>query len=365
MAVLEAAQKLEAQGEDVIHLELGEPDFETPKAVKDAAQNAIAQGRTHYTHSQGLYQLREAICCHYAKYYRVAITPDQIVVTSGTSPAMLLAFSALLEPDDEVLITDPGYACYPNFIQFVNGRAVTIPVAEEDGFQPTLENIKPRITDRTRAILINSPSNPTGTLLDANRLREIASLGIPIISDEIYHGLVYEGKEHSILEYTHNAFVLNGFSKLYAMTGWRLGYLIAPKPYVGCIRAMAQNLFICAGSIAQWAGLAALTQTDDDVRHMRETYAKRRRYMLDRLKAMGFAIAVEPTGAFYILANAKKFTRNSYDFAFEILNKAKVGVTPGIDFGSNAEGFIRFSYANSMENIARGMDRLELFLKEK
>jgi aspartate/methionine/tyrosine aminotransferase len=365
MDVLEAAQQLEAQGENIIHLEIGEPDFDTPSAVKAAAQKAIDQGHTHYTHSQGLYQLREAICCHYAQKYQVAITPDQVVVTSGTSPAMLLAFSALLEPGDEVLVTDPGYACYPNFIQFVNGCAVPVPVAEGDGFQPTLDNLTPRITGRTRAVLINSPSNPTGTLLDEQRLKDIASLGIPVISDEIYHGLVYEGTEHSILEYTNNAFVLNGFSKLYAMTGWRLGYLIAPKSYVGCIRAMAQNLFICAGSVAQWAGLAALTQTDDDVRHMRTTYAKRRRYMIDRLKAIGFGIAVEPTGAFYILANAQKFTSNSYDFTFEILNRAKVGVTPGVDFGKNAEGFIRFSYANSMDNIAKAMDRLEEFLRTR
>lgn len=362
MDVLEAAQKLEAQGENVIHLEIGEPDFDTPQAVKDAARDAITQGYTHYTHSQGLYQLREAICAHYGERYGVAITPDQVTVTSGTSPAMLLAFSALLEPGDEVLMTDPCYACYPNFIQFVNGHAVRVPVAEEDGFQPTLKNLTARITDRTRAVLINSPSNPTGTILEPERLKQIASMGIPIISDEIYHGLVYEGTEHSILEFTHNAFVLNGFSKFYAMTGWRLGYLISPKPYVDCIRAMAQNLFICAGSVAQWAGLAALKQTEEDTRMMKETYARRRRYMLDRLKGMGFGIAVEPTGAFYIMANAKKFTNDSYSFTFEILNKAKVGVTPGIDFGPNAEGFIRFSYANSLENITRAMDRLEKFL---
>ena len=227
---------------------------------------------------------------------------------------------------------------------------------------PRWKTSPPALRTGPGAVLINSPSNPTGTILEPERLKQIASMGIPIISDEIYHGLVYEGTEHSILEFTHNAFVLNGFSKFYAMTGWRLGYLISPKPYVDCIRAMAQNLFICAGSVAQWAGLAALKQTEEDTRMMKETYARRRRYMLDRLKGMGFGIAVEPTGAFYIMANAKKFTNDSYSFTFEILNKAKVGVTPGIDFGPNAEGFIRFSYANSLENIARAMDRLEQFL---
>jgi len=227
-----------------------------------------------------------------------------------------------------------------------------------------LDDIAKCITPKTSAIFINSPMNPTGTLLSEDLMKSIAKTGIPIISDEIYHGLVYqEGRTHSILEYTDNAFVLNGFSKRFAMTGLRLGYLIAPKRYMRSLQILQQNLFICASSIAQRAGIAALKYADEDVKQMRNTYNERRIYMLERLKQMGFVIHTEPQGAFYIFADARRFTSNSYKFAFDLLEKAHVGVTPGIDFGTEGEGFIRFSYANSIENIKIGMDRLENYLK--
>ncbi len=365
MEVLEAAQQLEREGHSIIHLEVGEPDFETPKCIKEAAHRAIEKGYTKYTHSLGLMELREAICEDYWNNYKVEIDPDQIIVTSGTSPAMVLCFGALLDPQDEVIVSDPGYACYDTFIKFCEGIPRKVCVFEEEGFQYSIENIKKVISSKTKAILINSPANPTGNLLSEKRMRKIADLGLYVVSDEIYHGLVYEGEEHSILEFTDRAFVLNGFSKKYAMTGWRLGYLIAPKDFVRCIQSLAQNLFICASSIAQHAGIAALKEAGSDVEHMRTVYNERRRYIISRLKDMGFGISVEPTGAFYILANAKRFSRDSYGFAFEILNKAHVGVTPGIDFGENAEGFIRFSYANSLENIKEAMDRLENFLTNR
>ncbi len=367
MDVLERAQELESQGEHIIHLEVGEPDFDTPACVRAAGERAIREGKTHYTHSQGLLELRQAICENYLKRYGVEITPEQIIVTSGTSPAMLLIFGALLEAGDEVIISDPHYACYPNFIRFVDGIPVRVPVAEEDGFQFRPEEIRRMVSPRTRAIFINSPANPTGNLLSPERMAEIAKLGPMVISDEIYHGLVYEGEEHTILEYTDESFVLNGFSKLYAMTGWRLGYVIAPPRFVRPMQKMQQNFFISASAMAQWAGVEALRNEEaaEEVALMVNTYDERRRYMLQRLKKMGFGITVEPTGAFYVLANAKRFSSDSYRLAFDILHNAKVGVTPGVDFGPNCEGYIRFTYANSLENIAEGMDRLERYLEAR
>jgi len=363
MDVLEKAHDLERNGIDVIHLEVGEPDFDTPSCVKAAACRALDEGHTHYTHSLGLLELREAICRYYRNQYGVSIEPGQIIVTSGTSPAMLLLFSALLDKGDQVIISDPHYACYPNFIRYLEGEAVCVEVYEADGFQYNPEAIRQKITERTRAIFINSPSNPTGNLLSSERMRDIAALGPWIISDEIYHGLVYEGQEHSILEFTDRAFVLNGFSKLFAMTGLRLGYLIAPKAFIRPIQKLHQNFFISANSMVQHAGIAALTEAGADVARMKTIYNERRKYMIGRLKAMGFGITVEPTGAFYVFANAKHLSTDSYKLAFDILDKAHVGVTPGIDFGKNGEGYLRFSYANSLEKITEGMNRLERYLR--
>jgi aspartate/methionine/tyrosine aminotransferase len=365
MEVLERAREMERQGIDVVHLEVGEPDFDIPASVKAAVCAALDEGQTHYTHSQGDIALRETICEHYLNSYGVSITPDQVVVTSGTSPAMMLVFSALLEPDDEVIISDPGYACYPNFISFLGGVPVRIPVYEKDGFQYSPDAIEERIATNTRALIINSPSNPTGNMLSDSAMRSIARLSPYIVSDEIYHGLVYEGKEHSILEYTDHAFVLNGFSKLYAMTGLRLGYLIAPKKFIRPIQKMQQNFFICASSLAQRAGIAALRESEEDVARMKRIYNERRKYMIKRLKDLGLGITVEPTGAFYVFANAKHASCDSYRLCFDILEKAHVGVTPGVDFGPNGEGYLRFSYANSLENIEKGMERLEKYLDSR
>jgi aspartate/methionine/tyrosine aminotransferase len=363
MDVLERAREMERRGIDIIHLEVGEPDFNIPPAVKDATCQALEEGLTHYTHSLGDLELREAIGQHYLETYGVSVKPEQIVVTSGTSPAMMLVFAALLEKGQEVIISDPGYACYPNFIKFLGGIAARVPVYEKDGFQLRPESIREKINRKTKAILINSPSNPTGCLLSESTMRSIAQLSPIIISDEIYHGLVYEGKEHSILEFSDRAFVLNGFSKLYAMTGLRLGYLIAPERFVRPIQKMQQNFFICASSLAQRAGIAALQETDLEVAHMKKIYDQRRKFMIKRLKELGFSISVEPTGAFYVFANARSFSGDSYRLAFDILENAHVGVTPGIDFGPNGEGYLRFSYANSLENIAEGLDRIERYLK--
>ena len=362
MEVLEKAAEMERRGINVVHLEVGEPDFDVPPCVSEAVANAFSEGRTHYTHSLGDPELREEICKRYHNIYGVTISPEQIIVTSGSSPAILLTLGVLCDIDDEVIISDPGYACYSNFIRFLNAKAVKVPVYEEDGFQYRPTEIERRITERTKAIMINSPMNPTGNLLSAEVMKELVKFNIPIISDEIYHGLVYERRAHSILEFTDNAFVLNGFSKLFAMTGLRLGYVIAPKHCVRPMQKLQQNLFICAGSTEQRAGIAALQLAGNDVAKMKETYNTRRKYIIERLTQLGFDIKVPPTGAFYVFVNVKHLSADSYKLAFDILEKAHVGVTPGIDFGENGEGFLRFSYANSIEKIEEGMNRLEKYL---
>ena len=365
MEILEKAHGLERQGRHIIHLEIGEPDFPAPDCVCEAAVEAIKKGESHYTHSLGIIELREAISEHYDIKYGVHIDPDQVVVTSGTSPALFMIFSALLEAGDEIIVSDPHYPCYPNFANFLSAKPVFVNVYQEDGFQLRPDEIKEKISPRTRAILINSPSNPTGNLLSGSRMEEISGLGPPVISDEIYHGLVYGKKENSILEFTDNAFVLNGFSKLYAMTGWRLGYIIAPPEFVRPLQKVQQNFFISAGSISQWAGLAAIKKAQSDVERMLSVYDKRRRYMIRKVRELGLGLTVEPAGAFYMLVNAKHLASSSYELAFEILDKASVGVTPGIDFGKNAEGYLRLSYANSIENIKDGLRRLENFIKNR
>jgi aspartate/methionine/tyrosine aminotransferase len=365
MDVLEKAQAMEKVGASIVHLEVGEPDFAAPACVKKAVVRALELGETHYTHSLGLRELREAVAQHYERTYGLKpLNPERVVITSGTSPAILVALATILESGEEVILSDPHYACYPNFIRFCGGVPKTVRVYEEDGFQYRPETIREQLTSRTKAIFINSPANPTGNLLEPRRMQEIAALGKLILSDEIYHGLVYEGRAHSVLEYTDNCIVFNGFSKLYAMTGLRLGYLIAPVEMIRPMQKIVQNFFISANSIVQWAGHAALTEPcmAAVIQSMTATYNERRKFMIRRLREVGFGIAVEPTGAFYVFANATKFTHDSYAFAFEVLEHAHVGITPGIDFGANGEGYVRFSYANSLENIAEGLNRLEGYL---
>jgi (5-formylfuran-3-yl)methyl phosphate transaminase len=365
MDILERAKELERQGERIIHLEIGEPDYSTPEVVKEAAYRAMAAGETQYTHSQGLLELREALSRHYLEKYGVRVEPSQFIVTSGTSPAMILIYGGLLDQGDEVLLPDIHYACYPNVLRLVDAVPRYVPVREEDGFQLHPEEVAARLSPRSKAVLINSPGNPSGTLLSPEHLERLAKLGPYIISDEIYHGLVYEGKEHSILEYTDLAFVINGFSKLYAMTGWRLGYLIAPPDFVRPLQKLMQNFFISANSFVQHAGIAALTQAGGEIEEMRATYDLRRRFLLTGLAKLGFKIPVPPTGAFYIFVNARHLSNDSYSLAFDILEQAKVGVAPGVDFGPGGEGFLRFSYANSMENLSEALERLARYLERR
>ncbi len=364
--VAERAGTLERSGVDVVHLEYGEPDFEAPPVVRDALEKALKDGRARYTHSLGLLELREAIAEHYERAYGVSVSPDQVLVTPGTSPAMLLLFGHLLDPGDEVVLSNPYYACYPNFIRYADGVPVEVDVSEADRFQYRPEAIRERLSARTRAIVVNSPANPTGSVLAPDRMAALAALarerGVAVVSDEIYHGLTEGGRDRSILEFTDQAFVLNGFSKAFAMTGWRLGWVIAPPDHVRSLQTLYGNFFISTNEFVQWAGVAALREAVDETARFRRIFAERRRAMVDGLRAIGLGVGFEPEGAFYVLANARRFTRDSVSFAYEILERAHVAVTPGAAFGSNAEGYLRFSYASSVERIREGLRRLGDFL---
>jgi aspartate aminotransferase len=365
MEIMERARELEAAGREVIYLCLGEPDFPTPQPIVDAATRAMQGGETTYTHSLGRIELRREIAAHYRRRYGVTIEPEQVLVSSGTSPLMLLLFASLLDEGDEIVLPDPGYACYPNFIRFVGGVPRFLRTSEADGFQPRAAEVRKLLTPRSRAVLVNSPANPSGSVLSAEWLAELAALPVPLISDEIYHGLTYEGEEHSVLEFTDEAFVLGGFSKAYAMTGWRLGYLIAPRSSVRTLQSLHQNIMISANNFVQVAGIAALRDCDEEVARMRREYDRRRRHLVPRLQALGLGVRSLPTGAFYVLADTRHISVDSLALAKEILEETGVAVTPGIDFGEGAEGFLRFSYANSMEKIDLALDRLEVFIRQR
>jgi (5-formylfuran-3-yl)methyl phosphate transaminase len=364
MEVLERALALEARGRSIIHLEVGEPDFETPPVIREAGIRAIREGHTHYTHSLGRWELREAIASRFGDLYHVAIAPEQVVVTVGSSGAMLLVFAALLDAGEEVLVPDPGYPCYPKFVQAFDGVPVSVQVREGRNFEFDPDRLKDRLTDRTRALIVNSPSNPTGTVADRenlSRLRDLADGRLTIVSDEIYHGLTYEGRATSMLEVSPDCVVISGFSKLFAMTGWRLGFTVAPKAMVRSLQKLQQNLFISAPDFSQLAALTALTDAKEDVDRMRQEYDRRRRFLIERACRAGLQVAGHPVGAFYLLLNVSPFTENVYELAFEILEEAGVAVTPGVDFGPGGEGYIRLCYATSMEKLEMGMDRLEAF----
>jgi (5-formylfuran-3-yl)methyl phosphate transaminase len=366
--VAERAQAMERDGIDVVHFEYGEPDFAPPAVVQEALARAIADGHMRYTHSLGILPLREAIADHYRTTYGVAVSPDQILITPGTSPAMLLLFGALLDPGDEVVLSDPYYACYPNFIKYADGVPVYVDTTEEDGFQYRPEAIACRLGARTRAIVVNSPANPTGAVLSPERMKAVAALaerGPFVVADEIYHGLTDGDRDRSILEYTDRAFVLNCFSKAFAMTGWRLGWIVAPPSHVRALQRLYGNFFISTNDFVQRAGVAALREAGEATVRFREIFARRRRIMIDGLRAIGLGVGVEPAGAFYILANARHLSGDSVRLAYEILEGSRVAVTPGAAFGRNAEGYLRFSYAAAIERIGEGLRRLGVFLEAR
>lgn len=365
MDVLERAKEIEAKGESVIHFEVGEPDFPTPDVISEEAIRAIKEGDTKYTHSLGIPELREAISENYESKYGVIITPERVIVTIGSSPALYLAIISLIEPGEEVIITDPHYACYPQIIKIAGGVPKTFRIYEEEGFQIDIGRLKKAISPRTKAILINSPANPTGVVLRPEVMREISELGIFVVSDEIYHGLVYGGEARTVYEFTETAFAVNGFSKFYSMTGWRLGYLIAPQEFIRPIQKLQQNLFISPNPFVQRAGVKALKQAGSEALKMRELFDERRKTMIEGLKGLGFKMRSEPEGAFYVFIDASDLNPNSHELAFDILEKARVAITPGVDFGEGGEGYLRLSYATSIPNIKEGIMRLGKYINSK
>ena len=366
MEIFERSQELESQGVDVVHLEVGEPDFNVPGCVDRAIREAVEAGKTHYTHSLGMMDLREEVAAYYGRRYGVAIDAGRVLITGGTSGALVLLMALLLEAGDELLLPNPGYACYDNFVRTFHGKPIGYEVPASTGFRYDPALISKLINPRSKAILVNSPSNPTAAVQDHSTLEEIAALGVPVISDEIYHGLEYgaaDTRAVSMLEVTDECFVVDGLSKRYAMTGLRVGWLIAPQSLVAPLQRLQQNLFVCASSLAQTAAIAALREADEDLERMTEQYSKRREVLYNGLEALGFPIPCKPMGAYYIFAQADHLDSDSLRLAKRILEEAHVGVTPGIDFGSRAEGWLRFSFANNIDNINEALRRLEKWLK--
>jgi aspartate/methionine/tyrosine aminotransferase len=387
MEVMERAHQLERQGRRIIHLSVGEPDFPTPPAIVEAGVAALRGGGTRYTPSLGLPELREAIAERFAETYGVAVGADRVVVTTGTSAALHLILTALLDPDDEVLLWDPGYPCYPNFVAAVGGRWRRVPLDHRAGFRPDPERLAATVTPRTRAVLLNSPANPTGVVLRTEEWRAMAdalerTASRPwIVSDEIYHGIVYGAECPTALAFTDRALVIGGFSKLHAMTGWRIGYCIVPDAFVRPLQKLQQNLYICAPAPAQHAALAALTHRRREVeaaaRAMVATYRERRDALLSGLERVGLPAGYTPEGAFYVLVDARELLRErgwwppsaaaspedspSVRLAADMLERAGVAVTPGIDFGPGGEGYLRFCYAASREAIQEAVERLAAY----
>ena len=365
MEVMERAFAMEREGVSVCHLEIGEPDFSPPNAVIEACTRALREGETHYSDSRGLSELRSAIARDVETRFQVSVDPDRVMVTSGTSPAMLLVFSLLVEPGDEIILAAPCYPCYPNFIRYCGGVPVYVETSAEDGYVLDPERVRRAITPRTRAILIGSPANPTGAVQPRAAVEALSTLGLPVISDEIYDGLVYgDAKVTSALEFETEAYVLDGFSKRYAMTGFRLGWVIAPERAMRRLQIMQQNLFISASRFVQHAGIAALESGAPDVANMRAVYQKRRDFLAEGLRGLGFGIPRLPDGAFYLFADATRFGLDSKRLANEILERAHVGVCPGVDFGAGGEGKLRFCYAVSEATLQAALDQLAEVLPE-
>ncbi|MFZ0470236.1 MAG: pyridoxal phosphate-dependent aminotransferase [Thiogranum sp.] len=365
MALLARARQLEAEGRSVVHMEIGEPDFVSPTPIVEAGIKALQAGYTHYTPSAGLPALREAIANDYQARFGVAIAPGRILVTPGASGALQLVIAALVDPGSRVLLTDPGYPCNRNFVYLYDGEPVAVPVDAKHDYQFDRETLEAHWTDNTVAALIASPSNPTGTALSRPRMAELFQVvrqhGGHLIVDEIYQNLYYGDKPFTALELGDDVFVINSFSKYFGMTGWRLGWLVAPEAFIEPLNILAQNLFLAAPTPAQYAALAAFRpETRRILEERREAFRARRDYLLPALQALGFVIHAEPAGAFYLYADCSRFSDDSFGFADTLLETAGVAVTPGIDFGShNANRYLRFAYTTSLEQLQLGVARIK------
>ena len=369
MALLARAQQLEAAGHDVIHLEIGEPDFSTAEPVVLAGQRALAAGLTRYTAACGLPALREALAGHYARRHGVAVDPRRILITPGGSGALLLASALLVDPGRELLLADPGYPCNRHFLRLVEAAAQLVPVGPDTRYQLDAELVARHWNERSVGALLASPANPTGTVLSREELASLSaalrSRGGHLLVDEIYHGLTYGMDAPSVLEVDADAFVLNSFSKYYGMTGWRLGWLVAPEDAVPELEKLAQNLYISAPTIAQHAALACFTPEAEAIFEARRAeFARRRDYLLPALRALGFRIEVEPQGAFYLYADISAFGGDAQAFCAHFLETEHVAFTPGLDFGSYRAGqHVRFAYTRSVDRLEQAVERIARGLK--
>jgi aspartate/methionine/tyrosine aminotransferase len=371
MALLARAKALEAQGRSIIHMEIGEPDFPTPRPICEAGIRAVQDGKLFYTPALGLPSLRDAVAEYYRTRYGVVVPPSRIAITSGASAALLLTLAVLVDPGAEVLVSDPGYPANRHFVRLLEGEPVNVPVGADSNYQMTPELVEHYWSARTRAALIATPSNPTGTLMpleDVERVaRFVQARGGALIVDEIYQGLVYEGATRTALETGDGLFVINSFSKYFNMTGWRLGWMVAPDDYVAHIEKLAQNVYLSPPTPAQLAALAAFEpETLAILDARREAFRRRRDYLVPALRALGFDVPQPPQGAFYVYAGCSRFTNDSFGFARDLLEEAGVAVTPGIDFGSHrAREHVRFAYTNALERLEEGVRRIEAYVKRE
>jgi aspartate/methionine/tyrosine aminotransferase len=372
MEVQTAARALEAAGRSIVHLEIGEPDFPTPAPVVAAAQKAIAGGAVYYTSALGLPELRLAIARHYADRFGVAIAPERVIVTAGSSAALLLVMALLVDRDQQILLSDPGYPCNRHFVRVLEGEPVGLAVGPQTNYQLSADLIESAWTPRTRGVLIASPSNPTGTQVAPESMREIAEtvarLGGRLIVDEIYLGLTYDGEPRSALDVAgdcaDDVFVVSSFSKYFNMTGWRLGWMIAPARHVRDVEKLAQNLYISPTTVSQRAALACFEPaTLALLEERRGAFRARRDFLVPALRELGFGIPVTPTGGFFVYADSSRFAADSQAFCRDVLEGAGVAITPGVDFGRHrADAHVRFAYTVAMERLEDGVQRLRRFL---
>ncbi len=370
MELLRRTKELEAQGRDIIHMEIGEPDFPTLPTIVEAGLKQIRTGEIKYTAAAGLPELRDKIANFYLQQYSVTVAQERIFVTPGASGAFLLALGASLNPGEELLMADPCYPCNSNFVKLFDGKTKTIPVDASNNYQLTGKLIKQYWTPATKGVLIASPSNPTGTIISADQLEEsirtVNQIGGCFYSDEIYHGLVYGEKTKSALEFSDNVFVINSFSKFFGMTGWRVGWLIVPEEFIDATEKLAQNIFIATATHSQYAALAAFDPNAlTELEHRRAEFQIRRDFLYQALLDLGFGIPIKPEGAFYIYADCSKFTDDSYQFALDLLEAEGVAIAPGKDFGAyEANHYVRFAYTISIDRMSLAMQRLEKFIRK-
>ena len=367
--VLTRAKALASAGRDIVHLAAGEPDFATAGPIIEAGREALARGATHYSEAAGIPQLREAISAYYASEYGLDVSPARIMVTPGASGALLLISALLMNPGDGMLMTDPGYPCNRHFLRLVEGEGQLVPVGMDTRYQLTGELVAGHWRDNTVGAMVASPANPTGIALCREELAELSqqvrARNGYLVVDEIYHGLGYDAATPSVLEVDPDAFVINSFSKYFGMTGWRLGWLVAPESAVAEMEKLAQNLFISMSTMAQYAALAGFAPaTREILDERREIFRQRRDFLLPAVQSLGFDVPCKPEGAFYIYANARCFTTDTQAFCLQMLEEHGVALTPGVDFGQyRAREHLRFSYTTSMERLEQGVERLSGVLR--